>query len=81
MKKIDEVKTEQDSIIRSFENSKGITRRRVDTAQIWVDKSNNIADAVTRKRSWKFGVLTFDFLQTISNDDSIIKGFTGFKQK
>ena len=82
MTKLKEVEKQQSNLIKSFETSKGITRRRIDTEQIWIDKSENIADAVIRKRSWKFGVLTFDFLQVFNNDISKLTNntFTGFKQ-
>ncbi len=78
--RIEEVLKEQSNLVDSFESSKGLTRRRIDTAQIWVDKTNNIANVVVRKRLWRFGVLVNDSLQTISNDDSTVKGFTGFKK-
>jgi hypothetical protein len=80
MTKLHEIIDEQNNLIKSFKESKGLFRRRIDTSQVWVDKSNNIADAVIRKRIWRFGILTHDYLQTINNDDSSIKGFTGFKK-
>ena len=82
MTKLKSIEKQQSNLIKSFESSNGITRRRVDTEQIWVDKSENIADAVIRKRAWKFGVLTFDFLQVFNNDVSQLPNntFTGFKQ-
>ena len=80
MTKLAKIVDEQNDLLESFQESKGLFRRRIDTAQIWVDKSNNIADAVIRKRIWRLGILTHDYLQTISNDVSSLQGFTGFKK-
>ena len=74
-----EVIQEQNNLIESFESSNGVCRRRIDTAQIWLDKDKNIADAAIRKRVWRFGVLTHDYLQVINNYDSNAKSVTGFK--
>jgi len=81
MIKEDKVLNIQQNMVTSFEESNGLSRRRLDTAQIWIDKSHNIANAVIRKRSWTCGVLIYDFLQTIFNDDTKNTGSVGFTKK
>jgi len=76
-----EIEKEQSRLIKSFETSNSITKRRIDTEQIWVGRKENIADAVIRKRTWKFGIPTFDFIQVLHNDVSLLSAaYTGFKQ-
>ena len=76
-----EIEKKQSELIKSFETGNSIIKRRIDTEQIWVNKNENIADAVIRKRVWKFGIPTFDFIQVFHNDVSLLSpAYTGFKR-
>jgi len=76
-----EIEKKQSKLVNSFETGNSIIKRRIDTEQIWINKSENIADAVIRKRVWKFGIPTFDFIQVFHNDISLLSTIsTGFKR-
>lgn len=74
--------TVQNSTTKSFEQSRGLIKRRTDVTQTWLDKTNHIANSVTRNRCWKCGILVRDDLTVVSNtiaEDG--SRFTGFKGK
>lgn len=72
------IKSAQKNIVKSFEESHGIVKKRTDVVQILIDKAERIGESVTRNRCWRGGILMQDYLTVINNviaEPTVLPGF------